>query len=153
MAEAAPYVQVLAFDAHPSHQFVRRCLAGQTSIIDQERLKKIPCFGKLQQRPMPEHGLPRLPVNIVCYEGDPIWGLPGPCAWDPVKRSSVFFLPFALVMSNCTELNRGSTHGVCSLDVGSCSPMHLHPQRPCLQERRGPVVFPNPDSLLRELCR
>ena len=79
MTVAGPYVRCLLFDAHGSHQFIRRCLHGDLGPIGRADLEKLPFWRGMRFEEMPPHGLPRLPVRICKVAGEPVWGLPGPC--------------------------------------------------------------------------
>ena len=82
--DSAPYVKCLIFDGHGSHQFIRRTLHGDFASggvqILPEDLQDLPCWRDVTHEALPKHALPRLPVQICKFQGQPIWGLPGPCA-------------------------------------------------------------------------
>ena len=86
---ASPFVRCLIFDGHGSHQFVRRALHGDFSgskdQITAADLKNLSCWKDITYVALPEHALPRLPIQICKLQGDVIWGLPGPCAPDGSK--------------------------------------------------------------------
>lgn len=79
MKESQSCVKGLLYDGHGSHTYMKRILQGETRNIPWDDIRRIPWFGTLRFEPLPEHGLPRLPVKLV-YDGDEVvWGLPGVC--------------------------------------------------------------------------
>lgn len=82
LTEAAPYVIGVAFDAATCHQVTRRFLMGNPTEADkalaagQEGLQFFP---HVTYKALPEHPLPRLPVQICMFEHKPVVALLGPC--------------------------------------------------------------------------
>lgn len=72
-------VRGICFDAHGSHQRVRKVLQGNLHSIDEQDLEAVPYFGKLTFEDV-DSGLPRFPCRIAKYEGQTIFCLGGICA-------------------------------------------------------------------------
>ena len=82
-AEAANgLLEGLIFDAHGSHQAVRRLLHGDTSVLPEDQLSQIPFFRDLTYRDLPCCCIPNLPIKIAIYQNQPVHGMPGICALD-----------------------------------------------------------------------
>ena len=78
-AKSMKTIRGLVFDAHGSHTFVRRVIFGDFQDVCKESVNEIPFFRRLEHRPLPAHPLPRLPLRIALYEGEPIFCMVGPC--------------------------------------------------------------------------
>lgn len=70
----------ISFDAHCTHAFIRQCIHGDFTDIDRESLKDVPFFSELKHRQMPPNKLPRLPIAVCLYRGEPFYAQPGPCS-------------------------------------------------------------------------
>lgn len=70
----------LIFDAHQTHNFLKKLLLGQTEGLPMTEIKEIEYFKALVHKPLPKHPLPRLPCQFTYHEGNLIWGIPGICA-------------------------------------------------------------------------
>ena len=68
----------ISFDAHCTHAFIRQCIHGDFTDIDRESLKDVPFFSELKHRQMPPNKLPRLPIAVCLYRGEPFYAQPGP---------------------------------------------------------------------------
>lgn len=80
-------VQALTLDAATSHHLVRKWLLGQPSDATKESLgDEIPFFSELKHYPLPDHSLPRLPVQLCSFRGSTFWCLPGACLLDPLGK-------------------------------------------------------------------
>ena len=75
-------VAALIFDAHGSHQMVRRLLHGDTSCVRRDLLNNVPFFSELSYELLPETTFPRLPIKVAMYRGEPFFGIPGICVLD-----------------------------------------------------------------------
>ena len=71
----------LCFDSHGSHLFVRKCLHGDLSGMDERDLAQVPFFGSLKYEEV-NSGLPRFPIAIARWNGNTIHGFGGACACD-----------------------------------------------------------------------
>ena len=80
LAASANVIKGISFDAHGTHEFIRRCVHGQFEDIDLEELKEIPFFSELKHRALPPHCLPRLPIRICLHQEEVFWAVPGPCS-------------------------------------------------------------------------
>ena len=74
-------VKALVFDAHGTHQHIRRVLHGQVGNIPASDLKAIPFFGELSYEDLPQTSLPRLPIKVAKHGGEIVYGIPGVCDW------------------------------------------------------------------------
>lgn len=81
MAFSQQTVKALIFDAHGSHQMLRRILHGCPTGTDPSDLKDIPFFGSLEFEEVWENVLPRMPIKLCKYEGDYVYAIPGICYW------------------------------------------------------------------------
>ena len=70
----------VCFDAHCSHSFVRKLLHGQLEDINPDEVRSIAFFNSLQYKPLPDHTLPRLPLQIAMHDGKPFFAMCGGCA-------------------------------------------------------------------------
>ena len=70
------------FDAHGTHQYVRRVLRGNLGNIDRHDLRDIPFFGKITYEELPSNCLPRIPIRIAKHDGKPVHAFAGVCAPD-----------------------------------------------------------------------
>lgn len=82
MSQGSRYVKCLIFDAATSHQLLRRALFG--TLTEEERVTiqndaTLSFFNKLRYDPLPDHGLPRLPISVARFEGRVHCALPGVC--------------------------------------------------------------------------
>lgn len=85
MAEAKELVVAITFDAALPHQAMRRLFFGTPKIEDQELMKRdrsLKFFPCLEFEELPPSGLPRLPVKVAHFWGQPYFALPGCCAFD-----------------------------------------------------------------------
>ena len=111
-------IKGITFDAHGSHQMIRRVLHGQLDGIDAEVVKSMPFFGKLIHVPLPKNDLPRLPIQICLYEKQVFYGQTGPCSL-AFQCISLIFIDFhciliVFLMSFCKFVNIG----MCEADAG-----------------------------------
>jgi hypothetical protein len=88
-ARSGKTIRGLVFDAHGSHAFVRRVIFGDFEDVCRESVKKVPFFRHLEHRELPNHRLPRLPLRIALYEGEPIFCMVGPCFSDLLSTSEL----------------------------------------------------------------
>ena len=72
-------IKGIIYDAHASHQHIKRVLVGDHIDIEAEELANTPWFGELTYQDLPHNPLPRLPVRIALYKNQVVWGLPGAC--------------------------------------------------------------------------
>lgn len=77
-------VKALIFDAHGSHNFIRRYIHGQPIPSlgpNHEDVEGIPFFNKLKFQELPDHSpIPKLPVKIAFHEDEPFYVFPGVCS-------------------------------------------------------------------------
>ena len=78
-------VKGITFDAHGSHQIIRKVLHGQFQDISEESIKNTPFFKELVFIPLPKNDLPRLPIQVCLHQKEPFYGQTGPCSLSPVK--------------------------------------------------------------------
>ena len=73
-------VRGIIFDAHVSHQHLRRVRHGQLEEVDKGELQSVPFFSSLTYLDLPPNPLPRLPIRLATMpDGEVVWGLPGVC--------------------------------------------------------------------------
>lgn len=106
MVEAHYYVKALVFDAATPHLALRRICFGLMTQQDKELLRdpSLRFFPRLAYKPLPAHDLPRLPVNVPFFEGEPFFALCGPCAVSKMFQAFQFlkfFLQFVVCAGCC----------------------------------------------------
>ena len=79
LANSGSVVKGLTFDAHGSHEFIRRCIHGTFEDIDMTELKEIPFFSELKHYSLPHNCLPWLPIKICYHKDEVFWCVPGAC--------------------------------------------------------------------------
>ena len=83
MAASGGIVRALVFDAHGSHQFIRRALHGQFIPMLEEDLRQVPFFSELCYEDV-DHGLPRWPIRLAKWRNEFVWCFPGICTLVPM---------------------------------------------------------------------
>ena len=73
-------ILAVIFDAHGTHQYVRRVLHGNLGGIDRRDLQDIPFFGQIVYEELPSSCLPRIPMKTAKVDGKPFHAFPGVCA-------------------------------------------------------------------------
>ncbi|CAK9028794.1 Uncharacterized protein SCF082_LOCUS18513, partial [Durusdinium trenchii] len=81
MIQAHHFVRALVFDGATQHQALRRICYGNLTEQDKQLLQDpaLRFFSRLAHTPLPEHDLPRLPIRVPSFEGEPFFCLGGPC--------------------------------------------------------------------------
>ena len=99
MIQAHHFVRALVFDGATQHQALRRICYGNLTEQDKQLLQDpaLRFFSRLAHTPLPEHDLPRLPIRVPSFEGEPLFCLGGPCAFTRFSKDSFFhFLLFSI---------------------------------------------------------
>ena len=79
LQKASDLVTCVIFDGATAHQTLKRTLLGMPTNADRGMLQDMKFLSCLEFRDLPEHCLPRLPVQIPCVDGEPFIALPGVC--------------------------------------------------------------------------
>ena len=72
-------IRGIAFDGHLANTFLREALRGHFKSLAQSDLATLAFWRDVTFDDFPAHNLPRLPVKICLYEGEPLWAIAGPC--------------------------------------------------------------------------
>lgn len=87
-------VKGISFDAAGSHLLLRNVLQGIECGIAPLDLAALPWFSQLRYRPLPPHGLPRLPGMLAFHCNEVVWAVPGVChlssLWNFVDQNDSF---------------------------------------------------------------
>lgn len=79
MMHSSWLIKGLAFDGHHSHGYMKDILLGSFMRVKPECVKDLKFWGELEHRPLPQHCLPHLPLQICFFQGESLWCIGGPC--------------------------------------------------------------------------
>jgi len=75
-------IQGVVFDAAGCHGIIRKVIHGHLLDVNVDTLASVPFFSDLRHQDLPRHRLPRLPIRLCFHEGEPFYGMVGPCSLD-----------------------------------------------------------------------
>ena len=78
LAASGGIVCGVCFDAHGTHQLVRRAFHGQLSQEEAVDVEEVPFFGALKYEEV-KCDLPRFPMKISRWEDEVVYGITGVC--------------------------------------------------------------------------
>ena len=105
MYEASDVLVGLIFDGATGHQTARRLLFGTPTSQDLKLAKNMRFFGQLSYCELPDHPLPRLPIQFAMFRSECYIPLPAVCVWPEMANFSVCVFMYVAICCNFHQLS------------------------------------------------